>query len=244
MKVLVVGASGATGRLLVRQLLDLNHDVIAIVRSPERVDASLRDHARLTLVIGSPLDLPEVELAKLVRTCDAVASCLGHNLTLKGIYGAPRRLVTESTARICSIIRAQGRNSRTKFVLMNTAGNSNRDLSEPISFGQRCVIGLLRVMLPPHVDNERAADYLRALIGPADPAIEWCVVRPDTLIDAPAATEYDLHPSPTRSAIFDPGQTSRINVAHFMAQLITQDAAWSKWKGRMPVIYNRTALGA
>lgn len=35
------------------------------------------------------------------------------------------------------------------------------------------------------------------------------------------------------------GETSRINVAHFMADLITDDGLWSRWKGQMPVIYNQ-----
>jgi hypothetical protein len=122
---------------------------------------------------------------------------------------------------------------------MNTAGNSNRDLDESTSFGQRCVLGLVRLLLPPHVDNEKAADYLRSHIGQGAAAIEWAVVRPDTLVDEGDVSEYEAHPSPTRSAIFDAGKTSRINVAHFMADLISDDATWSRWKGRMPVIYNK-----
>ena len=122
---------------------------------------------------------------------------------------------------------------------MNTAGNSNRDLNEPISLGQRCVIGLLRLLVPPHVDNEKAADYLRTTIGQHDGAIEWAAVRPDTLIDEDRVTEYEVHPSPIRSAIFDAGLTSRINVGHFMAELITDDDTWNTWKGQMPVIYNQ-----
>lgn len=46
-------------------------------------------------------------------------------------------------------------------------------------------------------------------------------------------------PAPTRSAIFNAGQTSRINVAHFMADLLTDDTRWSAWSGQMPVLYNR-----
>ena len=121
---------------------------------------------------------------------------------------------------------------------MNTTGNSNRDLNEPISFAQKCVIGLLRLILPPHVDNEQAADYLRTHIGGGDGLIEWVAVRPDGLTDESKVTEYELHPSPIRSAIFDSGKTSRINVGHFMAELISSDALWQKWKGQMPVIYN------
>lgn len=68
--------------------------------------------------------------------------------------------------------------------------------------------------------------------------MEWAAVRPDGLINEDRVTEYELYPSPVRSAIFDAGKTSRINVAHFMANLITDESAWQEWKGQMPVIYN------
>lgn len=47
---------------------------------------------------------------------------------------------------------------------MNSAGCRNRGISENISLAQRCVISLLRFLLPPHADNEKAADYLRTKI--------------------------------------------------------------------------------
>jgi len=239
MSILVVGASGATGRLLVRELLGLGQEVVAIVRSPERLDASLRDHARLKVITGTALDFADDELSRLVGECDAAASCLGHNITMKGMFGRPRRLVTESTARLCAAMRTARPNGPNKFVLMNTAGNANRDLVEPVGIPHRIVIGLLRHLLPPHVDNEQAADHLRVNYAGADAAVQWVVVRPDGLIDAPSPTEYDLHPSPTRDAIFNSGTTSRINVAHFMARLLTNDTLWKSWRGQMPVIYNR-----
>ena len=124
---------------------------------------------------------------------------------------------------------------------MNTAGNSNRDLDEWVSFGQKCVIGLLRLLLPPHVDNEKAADYLRIRIGQNDGTLEWAAVRPDNLINEDEVTDYEVHSSPIRSAIFDAGVTSRINVGHFMADLITDNDTWNKWKGQMPVIYNKAS---
>ena len=122
---------------------------------------------------------------------------------------------------------------------MNTAGNQNRDLSEHTSFRHNAVIGLLRLLLPPHVDNEKAADFLRTKIRQDNHAIEWAAVRPDGLIDNTDVSEYDLHPYPTRDPIFDSGQASRINVAHFMAELMTNTETWAPWKGQIPVIYNR-----
>lgn len=236
---IVVGASGATGRLLVEQLLARGQLVKAIVRSPDKLPNALKDNSRLTIIQASLLELSDAELAAHVKDCDAVASCLGHNLTFKGLFGSPRRLVTDATRRLCDAIKASGSEHPAKFVLMNTTGNSNRDLDEPISFAQSCVIGLLRHLLPPHADNENAADFLRTGIGQKDSAIEWVAVRPDGLIDENTVSEYELHASPIRSAIFDAGKVSRINVAHFMASLIVEDNLWLQWKGQMPVIYNK-----
>ena len=238
MTTLVVGASGATGRLLVEQLLNRGENVRIIVRSPDNLPDAFKDSEHLTVIQASVLDLSDAEMAQYVDGCDAVASCLGHNLNFKGMYGQPRRLVTDATRRLCYAIVANNPQKPVKYVLMNTTGNRNRDLDEPISFAQKSVTGLLRLVLPPHADNEQAADYLRTEIGQDHSAIEWAAVRPDNLIDEPDVTAYEVHPSPIRSAIFDPGVTSRINVGHFMADLITDEEIWNRWKGQMPVIYN------
>ena len=239
MTILVVGASGATGRKLVEQLLIQGHNIKVIVRSPEKLPESWKNNKSLQIISASILELSDKELRDLVFGCNSIASCLGHNLNWKGIYGHPRKLVTNATRRLCNAIEVSKPKSPIKYVLMNTTGNRNRDLSEPISFGQKCVIGLIRLLLPPHVDNEKAADYLRTQIGQNQQFIEWAAVRPDNLINEEEVSDYEIHSSPIRSAIFDPGKTSRINVGNFMANLINDDVLWDKWKGKMPVIYNK-----
>ena len=64
----------------------------------------------------------------------------------------------------------------------------------------------------------------------------------DGLTIEEAVTDYEIHASPIRSAIFNAGKTSRINVGHFMANLISDGDLWNKWKGQMPVIYNTSSL--
>ena len=172
MTTLVVGASGATGQLLVGQLLNRGQKVKIIVRSPDKLLEFFQNNDNLSVIHASVLDIGDSEMTRHVNGCEAVASCLGHNMSLKGIYGHPRRLVTDAVRRLCSAIKANKPAEPVKFVLMNTAGNSNHDLSERISFGQKCVIWLLRLLLPPHVDNEKAADYLRTEIGQNDGVIE------------------------------------------------------------------------
>ena len=237
MKILVVGATGATGRLLVKDLLDRGEKVTVVVRSAEKM-RELTDAKNLTVVKDAILDLSDEKLVELVDGCDAVASCLGHNLTLKGIYGKPRRLVADATRRICAAIEVNNPDKPVKLVLMNTSGMRNRDLNEPVSFAEKTLTALLRLLLPPYTDNIQAAEYLRTQIGQHHPLIEWTAVRPDSLIDETRVSPYENHPSPVRSALFNPGKVSRINVARFMAELICDNNTWIRWKGQMPLIYN------
>ncbi len=91
MKVIVLGATGATGRLVVKELLKQQHQVIALVRSSGRENTLEKiDEEQLTLINGTALTLEDAHLSKLIDEADGVISCLGHNLTWKGIYGAPR----------------------------------------------------------------------------------------------------------------------------------------------------------
>jgi nucleoside-diphosphate-sugar epimerase len=242
MTILIAGATGATGRLLAEELLNRGHKIKVIVRAPDRLPDRVRNDKNCMVIQASLLDLSDEELTGYVQDCQAITSCLGHNLTWKGIYGHPRRLVTEATRRFCESILASKPEKTIKFILMNTTGNSNRDIDEPVSFGQKIVIGLLRLLLPPHVDNEKAADYLRTRIGRHHKLIEWVAVRPDNLTNEKFVTPYNVYCSPVRSALFDPGKTSRINVSHFMAELITDDRICAEWKGQMPVIYNSDPL--
>jgi hypothetical protein len=238
MNILVVGASGATGKFLVNQLLASGHKVKIIVRSTLNLPDSWKNNSELTIINSNITEVSIVKMSEIIADCQGVASCLGHNLTWKGIYGKPRRLVADTVELLCEAIIKNASSRPIKFALMNTAGNSNRDLNEPVSIRQKIVIGILRLLLPPHSDNENAADYLRKQIGQSNEYIEWVVVRPDNLINEENVSDYSLHKSPTRSAIFNPGKTSRINVGDFMAKLITNENLWREWKGQMPVIYN------
>ncbi len=238
MNTLIIGASGATGKQLVAQLLKSGQKVKVIVRPTSQIPEDWQNNDNVTIIKQELSAIGVNEMVNYLSDCTAVASCLGHNMSWKGIYGKPRKLVTDAVRLLCDAIEKMELEKPVKFVLMNTAGNRNRDLKEPVSFAQKMVVGLIRILLPPHTDNEKAADYLRVHIGQRNPKIEWVAVRPDTLINEEDVTNYTLHPSPTSSAIFKPGKTSRINVGNFMARLITDDNLWEQWKGQMPVIYN------
>lgn len=239
MIILIIGASGATGNLLVEQLLSQGLKVKIIVRSTSHIPDSWESNDNITIIrLKSITDISANEMTKHLNDCQSVVSCLGHNPTLRGIYGKPKKLVTNFVELICNSIINSNREKPLRIILMNTAGNSNKDLKETVSFGEKIVKNIFRLLLPPYSDNEHAADYLRLKIRKSNPLIEWVIVRPDNLIDMEKVTKYSIHISPTRSSLFKPGQTSRINVAHFMFKLITNDMIWNTWKGQMPVIYN------
>lgn len=239
MKVLLLGATGATGRLLAEMLLQREHHVIAIARSPEKLPEAVRQHTNCTVIANTVLDMDEDDLVSMVTDCDAAVSCLGHNISFRGMYGKPRMLVTDSVKKICNAMRSVATNKKYKLVLMNSAGVKNKDAVEKVSFGENALLRLIRLIVPPHVDNEQAAEVLRNEIGQHVRHIEWVVVRPDTLIDEGTVSDYEAFSSPTRSAIFRPGKTSRVNVAYFIAELLTNHDTWGRWKGTMPVVYNR-----
>lgn len=262
MATLILGANGKTGRLVVRELLEKQAAVKAIVRSSTDFYAVLpekyKHDKRLNVVEINNLALSEVQWRELLKGCSSVISCLGHNLTFKGIYGKPRGLVADTVEGVCRAISSCSFNTTpVKFILMNTTGNQNKRMGEKVSLIQTLVVWLIRHLIPPHADNENASSYLQDNFLSNNKQIEWAVVRPDSLIDEADVTAYDVHQAPIRSAIFDAGLTSRVNVANFMATLAvagrtrsttnientknteSSENIWTQWKFKMPVVYNQ-----
>ena len=61
MNILVVGATGMTGRRLVEQLLGKNYKVRIIVRSTNKLPANILGNPNTTTIEASVLDLTDVE---------------------------------------------------------------------------------------------------------------------------------------------------------------------------------------
>ena len=163
-------------------------------------------------------------------------------MDFKGIYGHPRQLVTDIVKQTHQAINgACSASDRCKFILMNTVGVCNPDpiLKEERNWSDTILLSILRNIVPTHADNESAAAYLYDSVKQDDAhnRMDWCSVRPDGLVDADNVTKYTLHPSPT-TTITNGLIVSRINVAHFMVELVEDDALWTKWAYHMPVILN------
>lgn len=234
MTTFVVGGTGKTGKHLVKYLVDKGENVKAVVRPTTSVPRTWIGNDLIKVIKLELSEIDASQLAEHIADCEAIASCLGH----RTIYGRPRYLVSDAIRILCESIRKNNLDNKVKIVLMNTAGYHHPKTDPPLTFFQKVIIRLLRVLLPPHPDNEKAADYLRNQIGNVHNLVEWVVVRPDNLTREEEATPYALQPAPTQDPIFSPGKSSRANVGHFMASLITDTHLWNKWKGQMPVIYN------
>src|SRR5690242_21851148 len=84
LRLLVLGATGGTGKELVRQPLARGHTVTAFVRDPARLAIA---HASLRTVVGDALDPAAVDAA--VPGHDAVLCALGHRT-----YLGPTRILS------------------------------------------------------------------------------------------------------------------------------------------------------
>ena len=234
MKVLVLGATGQTGYHVVKQFLENSIQVKAIVRNAEKFKDNQSDK-NLKLFTENILDIEDKRLKEILADVDVVISCLGHNISLKGIFGKPHYLVTEA---IKKIIDNSNDKHPKKIILMNTTACLNTKQKEKFTFGESIIMGIMRSLLPPQRDNDRALKYLEENIK-GENILEWIAVRPDTLITQNQVTDYEIFESTQRSPIFNAGKTSRINVAHFMMKLASNEELWNEWKYKTPVIYNK-----
>ncbi|HEX5131868.1 MAG TPA: SDR family oxidoreductase [Candidatus Krumholzibacteria bacterium] len=163
MRILIVGATGGTGRELVRQGLERGHDVTALARRPERIGGvapGLRE--RLTVLPGNVMD--PASLAAAVHGQDAVLCALGHKRWL-----GPSRILTEGTRNIVHAMRDAG----AKRLVVETAlgvGNSAGRL------GLYYTLFTIPFILPFYwYDKGRQERVVR------ESGLDWVIVRPGQL---------------------------------------------------------------
>lgn len=236
MKTLVLGASRATGKLVVQLLLKKNIKVRAVVRESAILPGLISDGENIEIIRGKINDFKIAQIKELIKDCDSVICCLGHNISFKGILGPPHKLVYNTVIKIIETVESL--NLNTKFILMSTTAYTNGKIGEVNTGREKIIFSLLKMFLPPHKDNMLAADHLVYKLN-IKTNVDWVTVRPDSLFDEDHVSEYEIHNCKTRSPIFNPGKTSRINVAHFMIELITNENLWQEWKHKTPVIYNK-----
>ena len=211
----------------------------AIVRSAGRLPEGIADNPRLTVVEADLLSLRGEDLVAQVRGCDAVISCLGHVLSVKGVLGPPHDLVTRATARLCQAIQDSQPDTPVKYILMSSVSVNHPGAREARRGAlEKVLLRVLRGLVPPSRDNQRAADFLHGEMGASNPLVQWVVVRPDSLREG-EVSPYSLHKHLV-SSLFKPASTNMANVANFMCDLATDPETWDRWAGRLPVIVSES----
>lgn len=198
MRILIVGATGRTGRLLVARALSRGHQVTALVRDPSRLTLV---HDRLLVVVGD-VRKPET-IAPAMADQDAVISMLSQSTA------SVVTIFSEGTQALADAAEAAG---VRRFVAVSAAPVG----VEP----QRLPLAVRVVLLLPHL-NVVYEDMARmeADLMSRD-ALDWTIVRPAVLSDGPG--------SRFRIEVGElvPGgvTTSRIDLALLLLQVVETDA--------------------
>ncbi len=199
MRLLIIGATGGTGRELVRQALERGQHVTALVRTPARLRLA---HERLTVIQGDVLDRSCVEAA--ARGQDAVLSALGHK---RWFY--PTRILSAGTANILEAMEACG---IRRFVCETSLG-----LGESCGrMGLYYTLFVIPVILPFYYwDKRRQERLIRAS------RLDWVIVRPGVLTNGPQRGAYQHGPGVGHWLWT--ARISRADAADFMLDQATSD---------------------
>ena len=137
MNVLLLGASGATGKLVLNELINQNYNISIIVRNKEKIDTNILNNKSVEIIEANILDISKDKLKDLMKTSDVCISCLGHNISFKGIFGEPKKLVTNSVKRICELIEEENKTPTTSVFYnpqLTTSASLSISVRIPCSF--------------------------------------------------------------------------------------------------------------
>ena len=202
MKIAIFGASGRTGILTVYQALDKGHLVTAFARNT--ADVTIQ-HKKLTVVQGDILEYEKVK--KAVEGQDVIICALGVESR------KPTTVLSEGTR---NIIRAMEEFRVSRFICMSSAGILGNDAG--ILFGKIIMPLFLRQVF---LDKIRQMKIIR------ESSLEWVIIRPTSLNDAPKTGKYKITPGPPASRTIP-----RADVADFMLKLLTD----KQYDHQMPAI--------
>jgi uncharacterized protein YbjT (DUF2867 family) len=200
LRVLVIGATGGTGRRLVQQALDQGHQVTAFVRDPSKFKIA---HANLRIARGDVLDYASVESA--MRGQSAVLCALGHKR-----FFYPNKIQSNGMRHILRAMKA----CDVPRLICETAlgiGNSVGRLGLPHTFF------ILPLILPFYMWDKLRQEQL---IIASDR--DWVIVRPGVLTNGEARGSY--RHGPKVGSYLWPVRISRADVADFMLRQLTDDA--------------------
>lgn len=206
-RILVLGATGGTGRLIVRQAIERGQDVVALVRSPERA----RGLEGARLVIGDARD--EAVLRGALAGRDAVVSALG-------TPASPFREVTLLSTATRALVAAMKAEGVARLVLITGIGAGDSAGHGGFLFDRLIFPLLLRHV---YADKNRQEAVLR------ESGLDWVIARPAILNDKPGRGAVRAL---TDLSGFHGGSVSREDVARFALDQLRAET----WLHRAPLI--------
>lgn len=172
MKLTVFGATGRIGGHVVRQALDLGHEVTAVVRDPARL--AVGAHESLTVAVV-PVLTDAHALEPAVDGADAV---------LSGIGPTSRRDAGVTTVATRAVLGAMAATGVRRIVVVSAMPVGPAPDGESL-LGRWIAYPLIsRVLRPVYDDLATVEADLRAS------GTDWTVVRPPRLTDAPLSGNY------------------------------------------------------
>ncbi|MFC7449386.1 NAD(P)-dependent oxidoreductase [Rhodococcus daqingensis] len=175
MKVLVIGATGGSGRAVVAELLGRGHSVTAFSRhaSELRVDAS----GDLRTIDGDATDSSAVEAA--VRGHDAVVLTLGisENAMRVRLFGPAHTAADVRSRGTRNVVAAMKRSGSTRLVVQSTYGVGETAAK----------LGLVDRIFFAVLIKQQAADHTKQESIVRASGLDWTIVQPMHLTDDPAA---------------------------------------------------------
>ena len=199
LRILIIGATGRTGRELVRQALEQGHQVTALVRKPKKMKV---ENANLRVVKGNVRDYDSIESA--MRGQSAVLCALG---TKRFFF--PNRVVSNGTANILRAMKSCG---VPRLVCESSLGIGN-------SVGR---LGLLyTIFVVPLILPFIFYDKVRQQKLIEESETDWVIVRPAVLTNAPARGKY-RHGRNVGNYLWT-NRIARADVADFMLKQLTDD---------------------
>jgi putative NADH-flavin reductase len=175
MSIVVFGANGPTGRLLVAHALAAGHQVIAVTRRPDKFP---QQHPNLTVARADVLDASAVE--GIVSGADAILSTLG------APYGRKQVAVYSVGAR--NILTAMERHQVRRIVVVSSSATDPKPYADAGFFFNRVVQPFVVNVLGKTVyeDMRRMEELIR------NSEVDWTIVRPSGLFDADFVSDYEL----------------------------------------------------
>ncbi|UXN67255.1 SDR family oxidoreductase (plasmid) [Phyllobacterium sp. A18/5-2] len=206
-KILVLGATGPTGRHIVSQAVSRRYDVTVLVRSPEKAG----DLKGAKIVVGDARD--EMALRHAIKGRDAVISALGTPVS-------PFREVTLLSTATRALISAMKAEQVSRLVTITGIGAGDSEGHGGFLFDKLIFPLLLRKV---YADKNRQ----EAIIKDSD--LDWTIVRPSILNNKPA---HNTIRTLTDLSGFHGGSISREDVATFILDQLTGET----WLHKSPLI--------